>query len=48
MYNIQEAVEAAFALKNMDALRALELKANKNISLLETIAAYKQKLESPK
>ena len=44
----QEAAEAAFALKNMEALTALELKANKNISLLETIAAYKQKLESPR
>ena len=44
----QEAAEAAFALKNMEALTALELKANNNISLLETIAAYKQRLESPR
>ena len=44
----QEAAEVAFALRNMEALTALEVKANKNISLLETIAAYKQRLESPR
>ena len=44
----QEAAEAAFALRNLEALTALEVKANKNISLLETIAAYKQRLESPR
>ena len=41
----QEAAEAAFALRNMEALSALEIKASRNVSLLETIAGYKQRLQ---
>jgi len=43
---LQEAAEAAFTLKNMEALTALEVKAVNNFPLLETIAAYKIKLQS--
>jgi len=43
---LQEAADAAFALRNMDALTALEVKAVNNFSLLEAIAGYKMKLQS--
>ena len=45
IFSCQEAAEAAFALRNMEALSALEIKASRNVSLLETIAGYKQRLQ---
>jgi len=41
---IQEAAEAAFILRNYEALCDLERRANNNVPLLEAIATYKQKL----
>jgi len=41
---IQEAAEAAFLLRNYEALCDLERRANNNVPLLEIIANYKQKL----
>jgi hypothetical protein len=43
---LPEAAEAAFNLRNMEALSALEIKAVNNFSLLETIAGYKQRLQT--
>lgn len=43
---LQEAAEAAFSLRNLEALTALEVKAVNNFSLLETIAGYKMRLQS--
>jgi len=45
---LQEAADTAFALRNMEALSALEAKANqtRNHSLLDVIASYKQRLLS--
>lgn len=43
---LAEAAEAAFNLHNMEALSVIEVKAVNNFSLLETIASYKQKLQT--
>ena len=42
---VKEAAEAAFTLRDMNALTQLEIKANNNVSLLELISGYKQKLQ---
>ena len=41
----KEAAEAAFTIRDMNALTQLEIKANNNVSLLELISGYKQKLQ---
>jgi len=41
-----EATDLAFQLKNLEALTAIEVKSVNNFSLLEKVAAYKQKLQS--
>jgi len=43
---LKEAAEAAFTLKNFEALTALEAKAPNDFSLLETIAGFKTRLQS--
>jgi len=43
---LQEAADAAFSLRNLEALSALEVKAVNNFTLLETIAGYKMRLQS--
>merc|ERR1712059_378 len=42
----EEAAEAAFNLRNMEALTAIEIKSVNNFSLLETIAGFKQRIQS--
>jgi len=43
---LAEAAEAAYNLHNMEALSVIEVKAVNNFSLLETIASYKQRLQT--